>query len=81
MKLIHKKLNNVVVEFIGEAANFSSEMMEWDMENNGIAIPEYLQEDFGGDEVVYLDNPYFQKAFQEVYCVFNINREDYEWKE
>jgi len=79
MKLIHVKTNDPVVELDKEKTKIFSEMMEWDMKNNGIAIPEYLQEQFNDQFVVFFDDPLFPKAFKEVYYELRMNQDEYKW--
>lgn len=79
MKLVHVKSNDPVVELNKSDTKIFSEIMDWDMKNNGIAIPEYLQEDYNDQFVVFFDDPLFQKAFKEVYYAFRMNHEEYKW--
>lgn len=79
MKLIDVRSKETVVELNENGPRFPSEIMEWDMMHNGIAIPPYLQSEYDGKFIVFLDDPLFQKAFREIYFEFRMDHDNYQW--
>lgn len=79
MKLVQKETGHVVVEFQNHKAKFHSHFLEKILSAEGIFIPPVLRNQFEEKEVVYMEDPLFEKAFIEVYSKFNLGT-SYEWK-
>ncbi len=80
MKLINKKTGFVVVEFKGGKAEFHDRFLEAEMKETGILIPPGLVKQFGNKEVIFYDDPLFEKAFIEVYYPLCIANSLYQWQ-
>ena len=80
MKLVHEKTGYVVVEFQDGKALFNDRFLKAEMEEEGILIPPSQVEEFGGKQVIFPDDPLFQKAFTEVYYPLCIADPTYHWE-
>ena len=81
MKLVHSVTGFVVVEFSQEGKPaFNDRFLKAEMEEQGILIPPSMRTQFNNQEVVYLDDPLFSKAFVEVYFPLCIADPAYEWQ-
>lgn len=81
MKLINTRTAFVVVEFQEGKVHFNDRFLETEMRESGILIPPILKDEFEGKEVIYLNDPLFEKAFKEVYYPFCIAHSLYQWQE
>lgn len=80
MKLINTKTGYIVVEFENGKAQFHDRFLEAEMKETGIFIPASMTPDFEGKEVVYLGEPFFERAFVEVYYPLCIANSLYQWQ-
>ncbi len=80
MKLVNTQTGYVVVEFQEGKAKFNDRFLEAEMKETGIFIPPISAKDFGGKEVIYLEDPLFEKAFREIYCPLSIANSIYQWQ-
>jgi hypothetical protein len=82
MKLVKKETGRVVVEFKDNTVKFYSPSLEAEIRRDGVSIPPIMRAQFGGEEVIFIDDPLFEKAFIEVYwplCMASANS-PYEWQ-
>jgi hypothetical protein len=80
VKLVNTKTGYVVVEFLNGKAAFHDRFLEVEMKETGILIPPIMLDQFGGQEVIYLGDPLFEKAFVEVYYPLCIANSLYQWQ-
>jgi hypothetical protein len=82
MKLVQKETGDVVIEFKDNTAIFHSRFLEKALKEDGVLIPPAMRAEFGGKEVVFVDDPLFEKAFVEVYWPFYMKaaNSSYEWQ-
>jgi hypothetical protein len=80
MKLINMKTGFVVVEFKSGKAQFYDRFLEAEMKETGILIPPSMASSFGDKEVIFLNDPFFEKAFIEVYYPLCIAHTVYQWQ-
>lgn len=59
---------------------FADPIFQKAMTDFGIIIPKALQNEFAGKERVYLEDPEFLKAFQELYFNLEMDPNLYEWR-
>ncbi len=78
-QLIYKKTQKVVLEFEGESCVFHDSILQDHMERDGIEVPGFCQEAFDGKEVIKPGDRLFKKAFIDLYFLFSMNGELYEW--
>ncbi len=81
MKLVNTKTGFVVVEFKEGKAAFHDRFLEAEMQETGILIPPVMIETFGNKEVIFLGDPFFEKAFIEVYYPLCIANSMYQWQQ
>ena len=63
MKLVHSTTGFVVVEFKTDGKiEFNDRFLKIEMEEQGILIPPVMRDQFGHKEIIYLDDPLFEKA-------------------
>lgn len=80
MKLVNTKSGFVVVEFTGKTVRFGDRFLEAEMKEGGIRIPANRAAEFDGKETVFLGDPLFQKAFEEIYVPLTIASSAYHWE-
>ncbi len=80
-KLMNMETGSVVVEFKDGNAEFTDWFLELEMQQNGIYIPFSMKPLFDGKEIVYMADPMFEKAFQEVYYPLCIANSLYQWQD
>lgn len=80
MKLVNTQTGYVVVEFQKGKAQFNDRFLEAEMKESGILIPPALSDQFDGKEVIFPDDPLFEKAFVQVYYPLCISNQTYEWQ-
>ncbi len=81
MKFVNSQNGFVILEVKKEGdILFYDEILEEEMREMGIQIPPHLRKEFEGQEVIYLKDKAFLKAFKEVYCQMVFNPAIYEWK-
>lgn len=80
MKLVNTKTGYVVVEFQDGRAHFHDRFLEAEMQETGILIPPSQMHEFNEEEVVFLGDELFEKAFLEVYYPLCIANSLYQWK-
>ena len=80
-KLMNMETGAVVVEFVDGSVEFGDCFLELEMELNGIYIPSSKKMDFEGKEIVYMNDPLFEKAFREVYDPLCIANSLYQWQD
>ncbi len=80
MKLVNTKTNYVVVEFSEGKVQFHDRFLETEMKETGILIPKSSSGEYEGKEVIYLDDPLFEKAFIEIYYPLCIANTVYQWQ-
>ncbi len=82
MKLVDTKTGHVVIEFIDHNPKFHSRFLEKVLTAEGILIPPPLRKEFEDKEVIFVDDPLFEKAFKEVYLPFCLSTRGstYEWQ-
>ena len=78
--LVNMQTGYIVVRFNEGGAVFNDRFLEKEMRETGIEIPISLQPEFEGKAVIYLSDPLFEKAFQQVYYPFCIANELYQWQ-
>lgn len=71
---------NIIVEFINGTIQFNDRFLELEMKETGIYIPSPQSSDFNGKEIVYLNDPLFEKAFIYVYYPQCIANSLYQWQ-
>lgn len=81
MKLVNTKTGYIVVEFQKGKAVFNDRFLEAEMKETGILIPAHMIDNFEGKEVIFLNDPLFEKAFIEVYYPLCIANSLYQWQE
>lgn len=81
MQLINVKTGFVLVEYKGAKTLFHDRFLEQSMKKQGILIPPFKRDDFGGKTVVRLGDKDFQKAFKEIYYPLSMNPRTYQWQE
>ena len=81
MKFVHSKTGFVVVEFRDGKTQIHDRFLKAELEDAGILIPPSQTEEFGGKQVIFPDDPLFQKAFIEVYAPLCIADPSYEWRQ
>ena len=79
MKLIDTKTDFVLIEFKNGHPKFHHGLLEAILKDWGVSIPSNLQEHFEGKRTIFLDDPLFEKAFVEVYCLFHLRNPIYQW--
>jgi|SRR3989344_1098802 len=67
MKLVERKTGETIIEFKDKTVTFHCHFLEKALREGGILIPPIMRREFGGKEVVFVDDPLFEKAFVEVY--------------
>ncbi len=80
MKLVNTKTGFVVVEFEKGKARFYDRFLEAELKDRGVCIPLANLSEFGGKDVVFPEDPLFEKAFFEIYVPFSIANPVYQWK-
>jgi hypothetical protein len=80
MKLIHSKTKFVVVEFQNDKVIFHDRFLEKEMKLRGIAIPPALRDQYEQKAFVKLQDPLFQKAFQEIYYPIYLAPREHVWE-
>lgn len=82
MKLVNTKTGHVLIEFQDNAVQFHSPFLEKTLRNEGVLIPPAMRSEFDGKEVVFVEDPLFQKAFREIYWPFYMQQANssYEWQ-
>ena len=80
MSLINEETGQVVVTFKNGSAHFNNRFLEEEMKEIGIPIPFLSAPDFEDRQVIYLQDPLFEKAFIEVYCPSFLNDSIYQWQ-
>ncbi|PIS02850.1 MAG: hypothetical protein COT85_02120 [Chlamydiae bacterium CG10_big_fil_rev_8_21_14_0_10_42_34] len=80
MKLVNTKTGFVVVEFTQGKAEFHDRFLEAEMKETGILIPPALASSYANREVIFLNDPLFEKAFIEVYYPLCIANCVYQWQ-
>lgn len=78
MKIVHKKTQKCLVEFKDGGAHFYDPILEKEMSHKGVYIPPFMRESFEGKTEVFPQDPLFQKAFLEVYCIFVLPQHEFE---
>jgi hypothetical protein len=81
LKLIHRKTQFVVAEYLGEKTIIHDRILEKEMSVRGVSIPAPLKGEFNGKESVRLRDKEFQKAFKEIYSPRAFNSKSYTWEE
>lgn len=81
MKLVHSKTGYVVIEFQDGKVRFNDRFLKAELEEDGILIPPSHSEEFGGKQVIFPDDPLFQKAFMEIYYPLVISDPAYQWEQ
>jgi hypothetical protein len=67
MKLVEKETGQAIIEFKDKAVIFHCHFLEKALREGGILIPPIMKRQFDGKEVVFVDDPLFEKAFVKVY--------------
>lgn len=80
MKLVNTKTGFVVLELNRGKVQFHDRFLEAEMKETGILIPPAMADSFEGKEVIFLNDPLFEKAFIEVYYPLCIANSLYQWK-
>lgn len=80
MKLVHKETGAILAEFNDGIPTFHHRILKMEMEDCGILIPPYLRESFHNAKKIFPEDPLFEKAFREVYCVFTLPKNTFEWQ-
>lgn len=80
-KLVNMETGSVVVEFVNGKVQFTDWFLEIEMKKNGIYIPASIKQDFDGKEIVYMDDPIFERAFIDVYYPLCIANSLYQWQD
>lgn len=81
MKLVNLKSQFVVVEYSGKETIFHDKILEKEMKERGVLIPQALRDRFGGKANIRMADPEFQVAFKEVFCPNVFNPQNFEWTE
>lgn len=79
-QLINVESGRVIVEFMNGKIKFHESFLEEEMKKTGIYIPYDLAPEFDDKEIVYLDDPMFERAFIEVYYPLCIANSLYQWE-
>lgn len=80
MKLVHKISGTTLIEFSQGTPTFHDRLLKMEMEEAGILIPPFLRKSFAGEKKIFPGDPLFEKAFHEVYCVFTLPKNMFEWQ-
>jgi hypothetical protein len=80
MKLTHNTTHFVVAERIGSCLTIKDPLLLAQLKINGIEIPPFMRPIFQNKKVIYLDDPLFTQAFEEVYLKLYMDKKGYEWK-
>lgn len=80
MKLVNTKTGFVLLEFNQGKVAFYDRFLEVEMKETGILIPPALMPQFDNKEVIFFDDPLFERAFIEVYYPLCIANSLYQWK-
>ena len=72
MKLVNSKTGFVIAEVSENKCQFHDPIMEQELTNEGIFIPQFLRSEFNGKKHVFPGDPLFAKAFVTVYYEFTI---------
>jgi hypothetical protein len=81
MKFIHLKSGFVVVEYRGEQTIIHDRVLAQEMNIRGIVVPSALRQKYGGKASIRINDPEFQRAFQEDYTPQVYHPNHYGWKE
>ena len=80
-RLVHKKTQQPIVEFIEQETVFYNRFLEQEMRNIGIMIPHGLRGVYQGKDCIKLEDTEFQRAFKEVYYLTTMGAENFQWQE
>ncbi|MCX6987379.1 MAG: hypothetical protein NT065_04400 [Chlamydiae bacterium] len=80
MKLTHKTTQFVIAERLGSYLTIKDPLLLAQLKMNGIEIPPFMRPIFQNKKVIYLDDPLFTQAFEDVYLKLYIDQKGYEWK-
>lgn len=80
-KLVNRKTNKPIVEFVEETIIFHNKFLESEMRSLGILIPHGLRSLYNGKDCIRLDDKEFQRAFKEVYYLTVMDHEIFKWYE
>jgi hypothetical protein len=78
-KLVNVHTQQTIVEFTPEKTCIYSKFLEHEMQTLGIPIPHGLRGVYHGKETIFLGDPDFQQAFQEVYYLTSMNPHIFQW--
>ena len=78
-KLVNVHTQQTIVEFGSEKTLIHNKFLEQEMRSIGIPIPHGLRGVYHGKETVFLDDPDFPQAFQEVYYLTSMNPHTFQW--
>lgn len=83
MKLVDPKTDHAIIEFKDNTVKFYSAFLEKILRQEGISIPPGMRSSFNGKEVIFIDDPLFEKAFIEVFWPFHMDSAyaSYEWRD
>ncbi len=82
MKLMDTRDNSIYVQFDdGVLPRFADPFLEKEMHLYGIEIPPRLRKDFNGKEFVVFRDEDFPRAFRDVYYLYNIDRDVFQWRD
>ena len=80
MKLTHKTTRFVIAERVGSCLTIKDPLLLAQLKMNGIDIPPFMRPVFKNKKVIYVDDPFFTQAFEQVYLKLYIDEKGYEWK-
>ena len=80
MKLTHNTTEFVIADRIGSCLNIKDPLLLAQLKMNGIEIPPFMRALFQNKKVIYVDDPLFSQAFEQVYLKLYMDQKEYEWK-
>lgn len=81
MKLIDTRDQSTYVDLSpGQPPQFADQLMEQEMMLYGIEIPLKFRADFDDKPFVIWGDPDFARAFKDIYYLYNLNRELFQWR-
>ncbi len=78
-QLINKTNKFVVVEIEDGKFTFNDPILEVQMRELGVFIPPSQSDLYNGKEMITLDDPDFQRAFEQFYVPSNLHSSTYAW--
>ena len=79
MRLVHINTGFTIVEYQREKTLFYDRFLAKQMRVEGVRIPPYLREQFGGKRTIRYGDDAFQRAFSEVYAPSAFKSPLYQW--